>query len=119
MLREVVDSASGPLTALALGGDHHSGRNRATLHFHHLRSHQGGALGVLGRAEWNGVLRVSLRARGVLRISDISGHLRALGMPRYLPRVSVTSLLVAPIRHLEVGVGTIYLAREAGGGEFN
>ena len=30
----------------------------------------------------------------------------------------VGSLLVAPIRHLGVGVGTIYLAHEAGGGEF-
>ncbi len=53
-----------------------------------------------------------------LRVADIAGHLRALGMPRFLPAVALTSLLVAPIRHQGVGVGTIYLAHEAGGREF-
>ena len=53
-----------------------------------------------------------------LRVSDISGHLRALGMPRFMPAVAVDSLLVAPIRHQGVGVGTIYLAHEAGGRDF-
>ena len=53
-----------------------------------------------------------------LRISDIAGHLGTLGMPSFLPTVSISSALVAPIRHQGVGVGTIYLARESGGGEF-
>ena len=53
-----------------------------------------------------------------LRVSDIASHLKALNMPDFLPSVQVDSALVAPIRHLGVGVGTIYLAREAGAGEF-
>ena len=53
-----------------------------------------------------------------LRVSDIDSHLKALNMPDFLPSVSVSSLLVAPIRHLGVGIGTIYLAHETGGGEF-
>ena len=44
-----------------------------------------------------------------LRVSDISSHLKALNMPDFLPSVQVDSALVAPIRHLGVGVGTIYL----------
>ncbi len=53
-----------------------------------------------------------------LRVSDIYSHLSALGMPSFLPSVQVSSALVAPIRHQGVGVGTIYLAREPGGGEY-
>ena len=53
-----------------------------------------------------------------LRVPDIASHLKALNMPDFLPTVQVGSVLVAPIRHLGVGVGTIYLAREAGAGEF-
>ena len=49
-----------------------------------------------------------------LRVSDIDGHLRALNLPRFLPSVSISSLMVAPIRHRGVGVGTIYLAHETG-----
>ncbi len=53
-----------------------------------------------------------------LRVSDITSHLRELGMPEFMPSVPLTSLLVAPIRHQGVGVGTIYLAHEAGGRKF-
>ena len=53
-----------------------------------------------------------------LRVSDIESHLKALNMPDFLPSVQVDSVLVAPIRHAGVGVGTIYLAHETGGGEF-
>ena len=53
-----------------------------------------------------------------LRVSDIDSHLKALNMPDFMPSVSVSSVLVAPIRHLGVGIGTIYLAHERGGGEF-
>jgi len=53
-----------------------------------------------------------------LRVADVAGHLSALGMPEFLPSVPVGPLLVAPIRHLRAGVGTIYLVREPGGDEF-
>ena len=54
-----------------------------------------------------------------LRVSNIASHLSALGMPEFSPPVSVSSLLVAPMRHQGVGVGTIYLAHEAEGREFS
>ena len=53
-----------------------------------------------------------------LRVSDIDSHLKAFNMPDFLPSVAVSSVLVAPIRHQGVGVGTIYLAHEPSGGEF-
>ena len=53
-----------------------------------------------------------------LRVSDIGGHMKALNMPDFMPSVPLGSILVAPIRHLGVGVGTIYLAHEPGGREF-
>ena len=45
-----------------------------------------------------------------LRLSDIDGHMSAAGMPSFRPPLPATSLLVAPLRHQRVGVGTIYLA---------
>ena len=53
-----------------------------------------------------------------LRVSDIDRHLKALNMSDFMPSVPLGSLMVAPIRHLGVGIGTIYLAHETGGGEF-
>ncbi len=53
-----------------------------------------------------------------MRITDIDSHLSELNMPRFLPPVSVKSLLVAPIRHQGIGVGTIYLAHKSGDREF-
>ena len=53
-----------------------------------------------------------------LRVSNIDSHMKALNMPDFMPSVPLGSLLVAPIRHAGVGVGTIYLAHEPGGGEF-
>ena len=53
-----------------------------------------------------------------LRVPNIDDHLKALNMPEFLPSVPVTSLLVAPIRHRGVGVGTIYLTHGEDGGEF-
>ena len=47
-----------------------------------------------------------------LRISDIDTHMRESRMPNFLPPIPATSLLVAPIRHQGVGVGTIYLAHD-------
>ena len=54
-----------------------------------------------------------------LRVSDIAGHLSALGMPEFSPSVAASALLVAPMRHQGLGVGTIYLAHEAQGQEFS
>ena len=56
--------------------------------------------------------------REPLRVPDIDSHLRALNMPDFLPSVHASSLLVAPIRHQGVGVGTIYLAHETADREF-
>ena len=53
-----------------------------------------------------------------LRVSDADSHLGGLDMPRFLPSVPVKSLLVAPIRHQGVGVGTIYLGHDTGDREF-
>ena len=54
-----------------------------------------------------------------LRISDIAGHLSALGMPDFSPPVPASALLVAPVRHQGAGLGTIYLAHETAGKEFS
>ena len=53
-----------------------------------------------------------------LRVSNVEGHLSALNMPSFLPSVSVKSLLVAPIRHQGVGVGTIFLGHDREDMEF-
>ena len=53
-----------------------------------------------------------------LRLANITGYLSALGMGEFTPPIPVSALLVAPIRHRGVGVGTIYLAHEAEGREF-
>ena len=53
-----------------------------------------------------------------LRVSDVYRHLRELNMPRFLPSVLVKSLLVSPIRHQGVGVGTIYLGHDRDDREF-
>ncbi len=58
-------------------------------------------------------------AEAPLRVSNIADHLSALGMPDFSPPVSASALLVAPIRHRGVGVGTIYLAHETRGREFS
>ena len=54
-----------------------------------------------------------------LRVSDIDRHLRDLDMPRFLPSVPLRSLLVAPVRHQGIVIGTIYLAHDTEGREFS
>ena len=54
-----------------------------------------------------------------LRLANITDYMSALGMGEFAPPIPVSSLLVAPIRHLGAGVGTIYLAHEAEGLEFS
>ena len=53
-----------------------------------------------------------------LRVSNIDRHLSALNLPSFLPSVPVKSLLVAPIRHQGVGVGTIFLGHDREDREF-
>ncbi len=53
-----------------------------------------------------------------LRVSNVDRHLSAMNMPSFLPSVPVKSLLVAPIRHQGVGVGTIYLGHDTDDLEF-
>ena len=50
-----------------------------------------------------------------LRVSDIDAHMSAVGMPSFRPPLPATALLVAPLRHQRVGVGTIYLAHDEAG----
>ena len=59
--------------------------------------------------------------RGPLRVPDLSGHVRSLGLPELRPRMAVGApvpLLAAPILHREERVGSIYLAVKEGGVEF-
>lgn len=53
-----------------------------------------------------------------LRVSKIGSHFEALNMPEFLLPVTVNAVLVAPIRHQGVGVGTIYLSHGAGDRKF-
>ena len=46
-----------------------------------------------------------------LRVADVGAHIQALGLPEFLPSVPVASLLVVPVRHTGVGIGTIYLSK--------
>ena len=54
-----------------------------------------------------------------LRVTNIADHLSTLGMPGFSLPVPAFAVLVAPIRHRGVGMGTIYLAHETAGREFS
>ncbi len=54
-----------------------------------------------------------------LRVPDISSHLESLNMPTIILPILVTSLMVAPIRHHGVGMGTIYLGHGVDRQEFS
>ena len=59
---------------------------------------------------------------GPLRLPDILGHVRSLGLPELrlpLPVGPVVSFLAAPVLHCGARVGNIYLASREGGGEFS
>ncbi len=53
-----------------------------------------------------------------LRIRDIDAHMSAEGLPSFRPPLPAASLLVAPIRHQGVGVGTVYLAHDQADREY-
>ena len=56
---------------------------------------------------------------GPLRVKDLPGHMRELGLPEMRPPVSAAAFLAAPIRHGRQGVGFVFLAREDSGPEFS
>ena len=58
---------------------------------------------------------------GPLRIPDLLGHIRSLGLPELRPPIEVSSkvsFLASPVLHLGERVGTIYLAEKERGQEF-
>ena len=58
---------------------------------------------------------------GSLRVPDLLGHIRSLGLPDLLPPVAVSptvSFLAAPVLHLGQRVGSVFLAEKEGGQEF-
>ncbi|MDE2718228.1 MAG: response regulator [Chloroflexota bacterium] len=61
------------------------------------------------------------RTPGPLRIPDLLGHIRSLGLPELSPPVEVSpevSFLASPVLHLGKRVGTIYLAEKERRQEF-
>ena len=118
VLQEVVDSAR------ALTGSRYGAitvRGEAELMPHFIVSgltreeHQG----LWEMPEGAGFFRYLSGVEEPLRVSNVESHLRALAMPDFMPSVPATALLVAPIRHQGVGVGTIYLAHGEEGREFS
>ena len=53
-----------------------------------------------------------------LRVEDLTGHLRELGLPEMRSPVPAAAFMAAPVRHGSRRVGFIFLAREEGGAEF-
>ena len=61
------------------------------------------------------------RIPGPLRVPDLLGHLRALGLPELIPPVEVgqrVSFLAFPVLHRGRRVGSVFLAEKEGGREF-
>ena len=61
------------------------------------------------------------RVPGPLRVPDLLGHLRALGLPELVPPVEVgqrVSFLAFPVLHRGRRVGSVFLAEKEGGLEF-
>ena len=58
---------------------------------------------------------------GPLRLPDLLGHIRSMGLPELRPPMAVgpvVSFLTAPVLHLGQRVGSIYLAEKEAGEEF-
>ena len=61
------------------------------------------------------------RISGTLRVPDLLGHIRSLGLPEMLPPLAVSprvSFLAAPVLHWGQRVGSVFLAEKQGGQEF-
>ena len=54
-----------------------------------------------------------------LRVSDLGGHARALGLTELRTPVHVSSFLAVPIRHRGLSVGNIHVGKEEPGEEFS
>ena len=62
------------------------------------------------------------RMPGPLRVPDLLGHLRALGLPELIPPVPVSErvpFLAFPVLHRGERVGSVFLAEKEGGREFS
>ena len=58
---------------------------------------------------------------GPLRVPDLNGHFRAMGLPEFRPPIAEAgpmSFLLAPVLHQGKRVGTFYLSTKEGGQEF-
>ena len=117
VLQEVVDSARA-LTASRYGAITIWGDAGQSPHFIVSGITREEHQGLWDMPEGRGFFEYLSGLEEPLRVADGAGHLGALGMPAFLPSVPVGALLVAPIRHQGVGVGTIYLGHEAGSREF-
>ena len=117
VLQEVVDSARS-LTASRYGAITVLGDAGQVPHFIVSGLTREEHQGLWDMPEGAGFFQYLSGVEEPLRVSDIESHLGALNMPGFLPSVPVTSLLVAPVRHQGVRVGTIYLTHGASGGEF-
>ena len=56
---------------------------------------------------------------GPLRVADLAGHTRAIGLTEFHLPVQVSSFLAVPIRHQGVSVGNIHVAKGELGEEFS
>ncbi len=117
VLQEVVDSAR-TLTASRYGAITVFGEGGQTPDFIVSGLTREEHRGLWDMPEGRGFFEYLSGLEEPLRVSNVDSHLRGLNMPGFLPSVPVASLLVAPIRHQGVGVGTIYLSRGADGPEF-
>ncbi len=117
VLQEVVDGARA-LTASRYGAITISGETGQTPHFIVSGLTREAYQGLWDTLDGLGFFEYLSGLEEPLRVSDIDSHLKALGMPGFLPSAPATSMLVAPIRHQGAGVGTIYLSRGANGSEF-
>ena len=72
--------------------------------------------------DWPQHFRYLAALPGPLRVPDLLGHLRSLGLPELQPPVEVServSFLAFPVLHQGERVGSIYLAEKQGGPEFS
>ena len=71
---------------------------------------------------WPSHFQYLSRIPGPLRIPDLLGHIRALGLPELVPPVEVSarvSFLAFPVLHRGERVGSIFLAEKEAGQEFS
>ena len=117
VLQEVVDSAR-TLTGSRYGAITVPGEAGQTPHFIVSGVTREEHQGLWEMPQGRGFFDYLSSVEEPLRVSNVEDHLKGLRMPEFAPAVPVTSLLVAPVRHQGIRVGTIYLTHGAEGGEF-